>query len=205
MTCLGFESLLIATGNRGKIAELGELLRPLGCDLMTLSDLPEIVAPEETGTTFADNAAIKAAYYAQNSGIWSIADDSGLKIDFLNGAPGVYSARFGGDDSSYQEKMDLVLSRLSDARDDQRPARFVCVIKVADPEGNVALTAEGICEGTIAHRPRGNNGFGYDPIFSPDGFDLSFGELAAEEKRAISHRGKASADLIRKMLDFTGV
>jgi XTP/dITP diphosphohydrolase len=117
----------------------------------------------------------------------------------------VYSARFGGDDSSYQEKMDLVLSRLSDARDDQRTARFACVIKVADPEGNVALTAEGICEGTIAHQPRGNNGFGYDPIFIPDGFDLSFGELAAEEKRAISHRGKASADLIRKMLDFTGV
>jgi len=200
-----FERLLIATGNKGKVAELADLLRPVGRPLVTLADFPTIVAPEETGTTFADNAAIKAVYYAQAFGEWVIADDSGLEIDHLDGAPGVYSARFGGTDSSYEEKMALVLSGLNNVDDRSRTARFVCVVKVADSVGNIVIAAGGICEGLIAHAPRGTNGFGYDPIFIPDGFDRTFGELSDEEKRSISHRGKASADLIRKMLDFTGV
>lgn len=200
-----FKRLLIATGNEGKIAELRDLLRPLGSSLITLSDIPDITGPEETGTTFEDNASIKAISYAIASGEWTIADDSGLEIDFLDGAPGVYSARFGGEDSSYHEKMALVLSKLSDANDNERTARFVCVIKVADPNGNIIISAEGVCGGSLAHSPRGTNGFGYDPIFIPNGYDQTFGELTDAEKRSISHRGKASADLIRKMLDFTGV
>lgn len=200
-----FERLLIATGNKGKIAELRDLLRPLGCPLINLDDLADIPAPEETGATFADNAALKAAYYAQASREWAIADDSGLVIDFLDGAPGVYSARFAGEDSSYPEKMEFVLSRMKGAKDGERSARFGCVIKVADPDGKVLITAEGTCEGSIAQAPRGNDGFGYDPIFIPDGFDRTFGELTDGEKRSISHRGRASSDLIRQMLDFTGV
>lgn len=199
------ERVLIATSNEGKVAEFRDLLRPLGCPLVALGDLPEIVAPEETGTTFEDNAGIKAAYYAMAFGEWAIADDSGLEIDFLDGAPGVYSARFGGEGSSYQEKMDLVLSKLNTANVSERTARFICVIKVADPAGNMIISAEGVCEGMIAVSPRGGNGFGYDPIFIPNGFDKTFGELSDGEKRTISHRGRASADLIRKMLDFTGV
>lgn len=200
-----FERLLIATGNKGKIAELRDLFGPFGCPLVTLDDFPNIVAPEETGKTFADNAGIKATYYAIASGEWALADDSGLEIDFLDGAPGVYSARFGGEHLSYQEKMALVLSKVSDASDGERTARFVCVIKVADPNGNIVISAEGICKGSLAQTPRGTNGFGYDPIFIPNGSDKTFGELTDDEKRTISHRGKASADLILKMLDFTGV
>lgn len=205
MNSAQLERLLIATRNKGKIAEFADLLRPLDVPLATLADFPDLAAPEETGETFAENAAIKAAYYARHSGEWAIADDSGLEIDFLDGAPGVHSARYGGEDWSYQEKMALVLSRLAAAKEHERAARFVCVIRIANPAGNIIITAEGICEGRIAHQPRGGNGFGYDPIFIPDGFDRTFGELSDDEKRAISHRGKASAQLIRKMLDFTGV
>lgn len=205
MTSRPFKRLLIATGNKGKIAEFGDLFRPLGCPLITLADPPDIPTPAETGNSFADNAGIKASYYAQATGEWSIADDSGLEIDFLDGAPGVHSARFGGDSLSYERKMRLVLEEMNDAPDGARRARFACVIKGSDPNGNIFVTAEGICEGSIAHAPRGTGGFGYDPIFIPDGFDRTFGELSGKEKRAISHRGKASADLIRKMLDFTGV
>jgi XTP/dITP diphosphohydrolase len=205
MALTHFERLLIATGNKGKIAELRDLLQPLRLPLITLADIPRIAEPEETGTTFDENAAIKAAFYARMSGEWAIADDSGLEIDQLDGAPGVYSARFGGEGSSYQEKMALVLSKLQNARSDQRSARFVCVIKVADPTGRIAISANGVCEGLIANSPRGSNGFGYDPIFIAYGSEMTFGELSDIEKRSISHRGKASADLIRKMLDFTGV
>lgn len=205
MTSTAIQRLLIATGNQGKIAELRDLLRPLGLPLITLADLPTIAEPAETGSTFADNAALKAAFYAHASGEWAIADDSGLEIDFLDGAPGIYSARFGGKGLSYKNRMRIVLSDLADVRDEQRTARFVCVITVADPTGGIAISAEGVCEGMIAHEARGSNGFGYDPIFIPAGYEFTFGELTDDQKRSISHRGKASADLIRKMLDFTGV
>ena len=205
MATTALQRLLIATGNQGKVAELRDLLRPLGLPLLALSEISAITEPEETGSTFADNAAIKAMFYARASGEWVIADDSGLEIDFLDGAPGVYSARFGGEGTSYQEKMARVLSKLMEVPDEQRTARFVCVIKVADPTGDIAITAEGVCEGTIAHVARGSNGFGYDPIFIPSGYAFTFGEMSDDEKRSISHRGKASSDLIRKMLDFTGV
>lgn len=200
-----FERLLIATGNKGKIAEFTDLLAPLDLPLITLADVSRIHEPQETGATFDENAAIKASAYARAAGEWTIADDSGLEIDFLDGEPGVYSARFGGSGSSYQEKMDLVLQKLQAAKGKERSARFVCVIKVADPMGKIAITAEGVCEGTIATDQRGSNGFGYDPIFIPAGYDMTFGELNDAQKRSISHRAKASADLIRRMLDFTGV
>lgn len=202
---LPFNRLLVATANKGKIREFTDLLRPLGTELAGLADLPSIPAPAEIGTSFAQNAEIKATYYARRSGEWAIADDSGIEIDLLDGAPGVYSSRFGGEDATYETKMDLVLSKLDSAEEKMRTARFVCVIKVADPAGKVVITAEGKCEGTIARERRGLNGFGYDPIFIPAGFDLTFGELSDAEKRAVSHRGRAAEQLIRKMLDFTGL
>lgn len=197
--------ILIASGNRGKIREFEFLLRPLQIALTTLSESPHINEPQETGSTFTANAGLKASYYAIHTGEWSIADDSGLEIDLLGGRPGVLSARYGGAATPYQEKMQLVLKELRAMAKDERGAQFVSVIALADPSGNIRLTAEGICRGSIADSPRGNHGFGYDPIFLPDGFDRTFGEMSDDEKRSLSHRGKASFEFIRKMSDFTGV
>jgi XTP/dITP diphosphohydrolase len=197
--------VLIATGNKGKIREFDFLLRPLQIALAALSEFPHIDEPEETGTTFSANAELKASYYAMQTGEWSIADDSGLEIEILDKRPGVLSARYGGVETSYKEKMQLVLSELGDATKDQRGAQFVSVIALADPSGTIRFTAEGVCRGSIADAPRGSNGFGYDPIFIPDGFDRTFGEMSDDEKRSLSHRGKASLQFIRKMSDFTGV
>ncbi len=199
------DRILIATGNKGKVREFEQLLLPLRVVLTTLADLPAIEEPEETGSTFQDNAAIKASFYAQRSGLWAMADDSGLEIDHLNGAPGVLSARFGGVETSYSYKIELVLNKLVSAKMYDRGARFVSVIALADPSGTLRVISEGICRGSIADSPRGTNGFGYDPIFVPDGFERTFGEMSDDEKRSLSHRGKASIDFIRKMSDFTGI
>jgi XTP/dITP diphosphohydrolase len=199
------QRLLIASGNKGKLREFEHLLRPLQVALPPLSDFTHVTEPAETGTTFAANAELKASYYAVQTGEWSIADDSGLEIDLLDGRPGVLSARYGGINTPYSQKMQLVLNELSEARKDARGAQFVSVIALADPSGQIRFTAEGICRGSIADAPRGDNGFGYDPIFEPIGFDRTFGEMSDVEKRFLSHRGKASIEFIRKMSDFTGV
>jgi len=197
--------VLLASGNKGKLREFETLFRPLGIVLVTLSEFPSIPEPDETGATFTENAMLKASYYAMQTGQWSIADDSGLEIDGLGGRPGVLSARFGGIGTSYADKMEFVLRELNERKKDQRGAQFVSVIALADPSGEIRFTAEGVCRGTIAERPRGTKGFGYDPIFIPTGFDRTFGELSNDEKLSLSHRGKASIEFIRKMSDFTGV
>ena len=197
--------LLIATTNPGKLREFNDLLAPLRLPLLSLTDAADISEPEETGSTFLENAKIKASSYARQTGEWVIADDSGLEIDHLGGAPGVHSARFAGASSSYEEKMRSVLQQLDGIDPKNRGARFVSVIALADPGGKIAFTVEGACEGSISFEPRGSNGFGYDPIFIPCDFDRSFGEMSDEEKRALSHRGKASQALIRQMLDFMGL
>lgn len=199
------QRVLIASGNKGKVREFEFLLKPLEIALATLGEFPHVAEPEETGSTFTANAELKASYYALQTGKWSIADDSGLEIDFLDGRPGVLSARYGGVSSTYQEKIQLVIGELRDATKVERGAQFVSVIALADPSGEVRFTAEGICRGSIADHPRGSNGFGYDPIFIPDGFERTFGEMSDEEKQALSHRGRASNHFIRKMSDFTGV
>ncbi len=197
--------ILIASGNKGKIREFKFLLRPLKIALADLSEFPSVNEPEETGTTFTANAELKASYYASHTCEWSLADDSGLEIDILDGRPGVLSARYGGIETPYSEKMQLVLKELDRATKEQRRAQFVSVIALADPSGHIRLTAEGVCRGSIVSAPRGSNGFGYDPIFMPEGFNRSFGEMSDEEKRSLSHRGRASFEFIRKMSDFTGV
>lgn len=199
------QRILVASGNKGKLREFESLLRPLQIALATLGEFPSVAEPEETGLTFAANAKLKASYYAMQTREWSIADDSGLEIDFLSGRPGVLSARYGGTETSYSEKMQFVLNELAEATEAQRGAQFVSVIAFADPSGEIRFTAEGICRGSITDGPRGSNGFGYDPIFQPDGFERTFGEMSDDEKRSLSHRGKASIEFIRKMSDFTGV
>jgi XTP/dITP diphosphohydrolase len=192
--------ILIATKNIGKVEELRRLMRDVPVTLRYLPDFPDIPDVDETGTTFEQNAVLKAAEYARRTGLWAVADDSGLEVDALGGEPGVYSARYGGGDLSFDDRMALVLERLGPGK--PRSARFVCSIALADESGEVLFSAEGICPGTIAESPRGSGGFGYDPIFVPDGFELTFGELPVAVKQQISHRARASAVLIRYLLHF---
>jgi XTP/dITP diphosphohydrolase len=183
--------LLVATHNAGKVRELTALLEGLPLRLRMLSELPWIAEAEETGDTFAQNAALKARHYCSESGLWTMADDSGLVVDALGGAPGVYSARYGGRGISYAERMALLLEALSASADTERRARFVCVIALAAPHTGEVETFEGVCEGRIAQAPRGTGGFGYDPLFIPDGYTQSFGELPPEVKQRLSHRSRA--------------
>lgn len=183
--------LLIATGNKGKAVELRSLLAGLPLRLRDLSEFPSAREVEETGRTFSDNAALKAQGYAGQTGLWTLADDSGLEVDALGGAPGVFSARYGGEGLTDADRVTRLLEELSRTTAKDRRARFVCVIAIADPRGQVMNLSTGTCEGRIVHAPRGTHGFGYDPVFLPDGFEQTFGELTAELKQDISHRALA--------------
>ena len=197
--------LLIATSNPGKVREVVGLLPPAISEVASLTDFPNIREVPETGLTFSQNANLKAAGYAVQAGCLSLADDSGLEVAALNGAPGVFSARYGGGHLDFAAKMKLILDELRKTGSPDRSARFVCAIAVADAEGNVLASVEGECRGAIANEPSGSGGFGYDPIFIPEGFDLTFGELPDEVKQRISHRARAAEKIMRYLLDFTGV
>lgn len=182
--------LVVATGNPGKLREMQVYLADLGWELQLKPPELEI---EETGDTFAANAALKASGVAIATGKWAIADDSGLAVDALDGAPGIYSARYGETDSSRIERLLLELGN-----ELNREAQFVCAIAVANPDGAIVLQVEGICKGEILHSPCGTGGFGYDPIFYVPEAGLTFAEMTPETKRRYSHRGKAMALLIEK-------
>ena len=188
--------LLIATRNPGKINELRGLLQSSPYRLIGLDDLPEVAEVEETGRTFSENACLKAAGYARQSGHLALADDSGLEVEALNGRPGVLSARYGGEGTSFGEKMALLLGEMERSPDNSRRARFVCSIAVAGPTGDILSISDGVCPGKIAPAPRGTGGFGYDPLFVPDGFDQTFGELPDAVKQKISHRFRAFEEII---------
>lgn len=185
--------LLVATTNSGKLEEIRALLAGLPLQLETLANWPTLVAPEESGRTFSDNARLKALYYAQATGLPTVAEDSGLEIDALGGAPGVESARFGGPGASYPEKFALIYARLAAATPRQSGARFVCALAVAE-RGGIAFEATGTIEGTIAAVPRGSGGFGYDPIFYYPPFGCTLAE-AGERKSEVSHRAAAFKQL----------
>jgi XTP/dITP diphosphohydrolase len=191
MTKESTHELLIATGNQGKIAELRLLLASLPLRLRSLAEFPGVAEVEETGKTFSDNAILKASAYAGQTGLWALADDSGLEVDALNGAPGVFSARYGGAGLTDGERLERLLEELSQRAPQERRARFISVIAIADPQGQIVNVSTGKCEGQIAHAPRGTGGFGYDPAFVPDGYEQTFGELPPEIKQNISHRAIA--------------
>ncbi len=174
--------LVVATGNPGKLKEMQSYLAGFDWEL-TLK--PEELDVEETGATFAENAFLKVSEVALATGHWAIADDSGLEVDALDGAPGVYSARYGKTDA---DRIGRLLNALGD--ESNRNARFVCVIAVARPDGTIVLQAEGICTGEILHEPRGSGGFGFDPIFYVPEHRQTFAEMSTDLKNAISHRGK---------------
>ena len=191
--------LLVATNNAGKIRELSQLLAGAPLRLRLLSEFGGVAEAEETGTTFAENAVIKALHYSAHAGLLTLSDDSGLAVDALGGAPGVYSARYAGADATYAERMARLLGEVEATGDTQRRARFVCVIAVADPANNTVETFEGVCEGRLATEPRGTGGFGYDPLFIPDGHERTFGELPAAVKHSLSHRARALAKAVRHL------
>jgi XTP/dITP diphosphohydrolase len=179
----------VATSNAGKLREIRMLLSGMSFELCTLGDHPGIEAPEETGGTFAENAQLKARYYAAATGCLTVAEDSGLEIDALDGAPGVESARFGGVESSYPHKFALIYDRLRARAAFGSPARFVCALALA-AGGRILFEARGTIEGRIAPKPEGNGGFGYDPIFFYPPFGCTLAE-ADGRKSAVSHRGEA--------------
>lgn len=192
-------TLLLATTNEHKLNEFRVIFRDLPFTLLSLRDVQIDMDVEETGTTFAENALIKALAYAQAANTLALADDSGLEIDALDGAPGVYSARFAGRETSYAERFRLLLARLQDIPVSRRTARFRCAIALAEPSGYTRVV-EGTIEGVIAESPRGENGFGYDPIFLVPEAGMTTAEMAPEEKNRISHRGRA-AEAARRLLE----
>lgn len=179
--------LVIATKNPGKAREVAEILAEMPYEVVSLADYPDAPEVEETGSTFVENAVIKAVAYARFTGELTLADDSGLEVDALGGAPGVLSSRFAPTDEERNRKL---LDLLKDLPDERRTARFRCAIAIAHPEGG-AKTREGTVEGAIARQPRGEHGFGYDPVFYLPDLDRHMAELTPAEKNAISHRGKA--------------
>ena len=197
-------NLLIATTNPGKVKEFREMLTHAGVSFADLAAHRDLLAPEETGHTFRANACLKAAYYATRLQTWTVADDSGLEVDALHGAPGVHSARWAEMNNAGKGDADnnaLLLRQLDDTPDANRTARFVCVLALSDPQGRIILTARDTVEGRIVRAPRGHNGFGYDPLFHIDQADRTTAELPPEQKHAISHRGKALRRLRSLMKD----
>jgi XTP/dITP diphosphohydrolase len=184
--------LLLATTNQGKLREAREILSDLPFDLLALSDCESIQQVAETGATFIENASLKARGYANQTHLLTLADDSGLEIETLNGAPGVRSARYLGEDVPYSVRNQSLLAELRNH--ENRAAQFVCSIAIAGSNGRVLNIATGVCEGRIAIQRRGTGGFGYDPIFIPNGFESTFGELPAQVKNRISHRARALAE-----------
>jgi XTP/dITP diphosphohydrolase len=192
-------SLLLATQNKGKLAEMRTLVEGLPFVVRSPSELGIVDAPEETGTTFLENARLKARHYGALSGLLTVADDSGISVDALDGAPGLYSSRFGGEGATDADRNALLLSKLAGVPDERRGARFTCAVAVVRGREIVFEVQEAV-EGRIAHAVTGPNGFGYDPLFFYPPFGKTFGEVPHGQKDAVSHRGKAFARLREYLL-----
>lgn len=190
------KKIVVATKNAGKVKEIRTLLAGLPFEVVSPEILGDIAEPEETGNTFDDNAILKAEYYAAHTGMACLADDSGLEVDALGGAPGVYSARYAGIDATDDDNNARLLRELSKCGDTGRVARFCCSLAFCDDNGETILT-RGICEGEIITEPRGTAGFGYDPLFYMAKYKKTLAEMSVAEKNLVSHRGKA----LRLMVD----
>lgn len=196
--------LLIASGNAGKVREIRDLLHAFPLEVVSAATF-DLVEPEETGKTFLDNARLKARYYGKETGLPALADDSGLAVDALGGAPGIYSARWAGEKKDFSVAFERIKEELTAryggnalADPEKRKAHFVCALSLWWPDGE-EVTVEGKVYGTLTFPPRGNQGFGYDPIFIPTGHHRTFGEMEPHEKHAISHRADAFRQLVEKV------
>lgn len=196
------EQLLLATRNPGKVKEMQRLLAEAGLDITVvgLDSFAHLEDVEETGATFAENALLKARYAAQASGLPAVADDSGICVDALNGMPGIYSARWSGEHGDDRANLELLLSQISHVPEARRGAHFECSVALVFPDGN-EIVVGGVMKGRVIDQPRGDGGFGYDPIFVADGDTRTSAELSPSEKDAISHRGKAMRALVQQLKD----
>lgn len=189
------KTVVLASRNQGKLREFKKMLKSLAVDIMDLSNWSDIVEPEETGQTFLANAELKASYYAKKTGNYCLADDSGLEVLALGGAPGVYSARYAGDGHDDKANNGLLLKNMLGK--DNRDCRFCCSLALAQPDGKIILTAEGFCEGLLLEQEDGENGFGYDPLFYSKDLQKSLGQATDKEKNLISHRSRALQELVK--------
>jgi XTP/dITP diphosphohydrolase len=194
--------LVLGTANRKKGIELADLFRPVDVELRTLADFPGTYEVVEDGQTFAANARLKAAGYARHLGQWVLADDSGLEVDALDGRPGVFSARFAGPDATDEANNRLLLAQLADTPLDRRTAQFVCHVAVADPLGAIRAESEAACRGRILFKPRGQDGFGYDPLFEIVEYHRTFAEFGLRVKAALSHRARAARRLVPLLIQL---
>lgn len=195
-------TLVLGTTNRHKVPELRRLLAPVGLELPTLADFPSAIDVVEDGETFAENAALKATAQAKHLDRWILAEDSGLVVDVLGGEPGVFSARFSGPDATDASNNRLLLERLADTPPNKRTARFVCHMTVADPSGTIRAESEAACRGRILFAPRGEHGFGYDPLFEIVEYHRPFAQLGPMVKSCLSHRARAASQLVPKLIEL---
>lgn len=184
------DKIVFATTNEGKVKEIKEILGDFPIEVVSMKEMGITADIEENGTTFEENSLIKARALAKLTGLPALADDSGLEVDYLNGEPGIYSARYLGRDTDYDYKNNYIIDKLSGAKGEDRSARFVCVISLVLPDGR-EFVERGVVEGLIGYEQKGENGFGYDPIFYLPEYGKTSAELSPEEKNKISHRGKA--------------
>jgi XTP/dITP diphosphohydrolase len=194
--------LVLGSHNRKKLGELVELLGPHGFELRTLADFPQAIAVEESGQTFAENARLKASGQARHLGQWVLGEDSGLSVDALGGAPGVYSARFSDPGATDERNNDLLLEKLSNLPLERRTAHYTCYAALADPQGNIRAESEGQCRGRILTARAGSGGFGYDPLFEIVECHQTFGELAPAVKSVLSHRSRAIRLLVPQLVQL---
>ena len=193
------QRVVLASGNPGKLRELHAMLEPLGLDVVPQSDF-DIEGAEETGQSFVENAILKARHAAERSGLPAIADDSGIMVDALGGAPGVYSARYAGEGASDAANLELLLANLRGVPDAERGARFVCLaVFMTEPADACPIVCEGVWRGRIVHAPRGENGFGYDPVFFVEAHGCTSAELPPERKNRVSHRALAMRALVERL------
>lgn len=195
------KQIVVATRNRGKVAEMAAALVALPVEVLALDQFADTTEAEETGDTFAANAILKATHYALETGKACLADDSGLEVDALGGAPGVYSARYAGQGASDAACNAKLLAALADVPDGERTARFRSLLAYVDPDGSL-ITADGTCEGVILREARGDGGFGYDPLFYMPALGKTLAELSVAEKNAVSHRGQAMRNMAGKLSEF---
>ena len=195
------EKIVFATANEGKVKEIKEILKDFPIEVASMKDMGITADIEENGSTFEENSLIKARTLVKLTGLPALADDSGLEVDYLNGEPGIYSARYLGRDTDYDYKNNYIINKLSDAKDKERSARFVCVISLVLPDGR-EFVERGVVEGLIGYEQKGENGFGYDPIFYLPEYGKTSAELSPDEKNKISHRGKALSAMKKLIMDL---
>ena len=201
------EKIIFATGNQGKLKEIRMILKDLPVEIVSMKEAGIDINIDENGSTFEENAVIKAKAIMEKTGCLVLADDSGLEVDYMDKAPGIYSARFLGEDTSYDVKNNYILDRLKGVPDELRTARFVCAAAAVFPDGRT-VTRRGTIEGIIGHKTAGSNGFGSDPIFYVPEFNCTTAQLDPEQKNAVSHRGKALraiGEVIREYLQASAV